>query len=41
MNNDQQHIDNDHLNIGVLVFEGMTSLDALGPFEVLARPSLP
>ena len=37
MNNDQQHIDNDHLNIGVLVFEGMTSLDALGPFEVLAR----
>lgn len=26
-----------HLQIGVLVFEGMTSLDALGPFEVLAR----
>lgn len=25
------------LQIGVLVFEGMTSLDALGPFEVLAR----
>lgn len=28
---------NDHLNIGVLVFPNMTSLDALGPFEVLAR----
>lgn len=27
----------DHLNIGVLVFPGMTSLDALGPFEILAR----
>jgi cyclohexyl-isocyanide hydratase len=26
-----------HLQIGVLVFDGMTSLDALGPFEVLAR----
>lgn len=25
------------LQIGVLVFDGMTSLDALGPFEVLAR----
>ncbi|KWT74695.1 MULTISPECIES: DJ-1/PfpI family protein [unclassified Variovorax] len=30
-------MDNQHLHIGVLVFEGMTSLDALGPFEVLAR----
>lgn len=30
-------MNNEHLNIGVLVFEGMTSLDALGPFEVLAR----
>ncbi len=25
------------LKIGVVVFEGMTSLDALGPFEILAR----
>jgi cyclohexyl-isocyanide hydratase len=28
---------NDHLNIGVLVFPNMTSLDALGPYEILAR----
>ena len=26
-----------HLQIGILVFNGVTSLDALGPFEVLAR----
>jgi cyclohexyl-isocyanide hydratase len=26
-----------HLQIGVIVFPGMTSLDALAPFEVLAR----
>lgn len=30
-------MNNDHLQIGVIVFEGMTSLDALGPFEILAR----
>lgn len=30
-------MNNRHLQIGVLVFEGMTSLDALAPFEVLAR----
>lgn len=30
-------MNNDHLHIGVLVFPNMTSLDALGPFEVLAR----
>jgi cyclohexyl-isocyanide hydratase len=28
---------NDHLTIGVLVFPNMTSLDALGPYEILAR----
>ena len=26
-----------HLQIGIIVFDGMTSLDALAPFEVLAR----
>ena len=29
----------DHLRIGVLVFPNMTALDALGPYEVLARTS--
>ncbi|HEY3755144.1 MAG TPA: DJ-1/PfpI family protein [Opitutaceae bacterium] len=27
----------DPLNIGIVIFEGMTQLDATGPFEVLAR----